>query len=185
MINLLPADEIRQLKAARANTLLVRYLIIAAALIILLLGAVATTYQLLSIQKTAAETRIAENQQKTTNYSSVQQQADTVRTALGSAKTAMDSDVNYSKALLRIAAALPASTHINTLTLDAQSLTQPLTLEASVNSEEEAYALRTALQKSEYVVPESVSFGNLITPSGDNPNYTLEISVTFKKEITQ
>lgn len=185
MINLLPSDNVRQLKAARANTLLIRYLIITAVLILLLLGAVAATHQLLTAQKSAAESRIADNQVKTVDYQSVQQQADTLRGALGSAKTALDQDIHYSNALLRIAAALPANTRINSLSLDAQSFDQPLTLEATVTSEEEAYALRTGLESSEYIVPGTVKFGKLTAPGADNPNYTLEISVTFKKEITQ
>lgn len=185
MINLLPADNIRQLKAARANTILVRYLFITAALIILLLGAVATAYQLLSAQKVAAEDRIIENQAKTTDFATVQQQADAVRSSLSSAKTALDSEIHYSTALLRIASALPTSTRIKSLSLDAQSLTQPMTLETTVTSEEQAYALRTALGQSEYVVPGSVKFGNLTAPGADSPDYTLEISVTFKKEIAQ
>ena len=94
MINLLPVSEQRQLKAARANTLLVRYVIITAVVIGLLLGAVGVVYQLLTAQAATAEQRIAENQAKTTDFQAVQAQADGLRTTLSAAKTAFDGDIH-------------------------------------------------------------------------------------------
>lgn len=185
MINLLPVSEQRQLKAARANTLLVRYVIITAVVIGLLLGAVGVVYQLLTAQAATAEQRIAENQAKTTDFQAVQAQADGLRTTLSAAKTAFDGDIHYSKALLNIAAAVPSDIAIKSLSLDAQSFNQQITLETTVNSEAQAYAIRTALEKSEFVVPGSVKFGKLTAPSDSNGGYILEILVTFKKEIAQ
>ena len=185
MINLLPVEERRQLKAARANTLLVRYVIITIVVVLVLLGMVGAVRHLLAQQFTAAEQRIADNLAKTTSYQEVQNQADALRSSLDSAKGALASDIHYSNALLNIAAALPSNVTVKSLSLDAQSLGQEMTLETTVDSEEQAYAIKKHLDESEFVVPGSVKYGKLIAPADSNSGYTLQLLVTFKKEIAQ
>lgn len=185
MINLLPFEHRHQLKAARANTLLVRYVTITIVVVLMLLSMVGAVYYLLSQQFAAAEQRIADNNAKTAGYSDVQSQADTLRTSLDSAKATLGSDVHYSNALLNIAASLPPNVTVKSLSLDSQSLDKEMTLETTVDSEEQAYAIRQHLEASKYVVPGSVKFGQLTAPSGEDSGYTLQVLVTFKKEIAQ
>ena len=184
MINLLPADHRRQLRAARANTLLIRYVIITAALILLLLGMVAAMYQLLLAQKADAEAHVADNLTKTTAYEDVRTQAAALNTHLTTARTALDGSLNYSLALTRLAGILPADASLGTVNLTSASFGSPIKLEFPVRTEAQALAIRDAFTKSEYVTPGSVSFGNLSSAtSGDG--YTLELNVTLKKEIAQ
>lgn len=185
MINLLPLDSRRQLKAARANTLLVRYVIITAIIIACLLGLIGVAYQLLSQQVVTAEQHIAENHAKTADFQQVQAQADALRGSLDTAKTALSSDIHYSSALLNIAAALPPNVSIKSLSLDSTAFDQPMTLETTVESEDQAYAIRSKLQESKFVVADSVKFGKLTAPSDSNSGYTLQVLVTFTKDIAQ
>lgn len=184
MINLLPVDHRRQLRAARANTLLVRYVIITAALILLLLGMVAAMYQLLLTQKTEAEAHIADNRAKTANYDDVRTQADALNTNLTAARSAIDGSLNYSLALTRLAGILPDDVKLGTVNLSSASFGTAIKLEFPVTTEAQALAIRDAFNKSEYVTPGSVSFGSLSSAtSGDG--YTLELNLTLKKEIAQ
>ena len=185
MINLLPADHRRQLRAARANTLLVRYVVITIILIMLLLAMVAAMYQLLQSQKSAAEAHIAENQAKTTAYQEVRTQADALNTSLSTARTALDGSLSYSLALTRLAKILPDNTSLTSINLTSASFGAPIKLSFPVATESQALAIRDAFIASPYVAPGSVSFGTLSTAADGNSGYVLEINVTLKKEIAQ
>lgn len=75
MINLLPPESKRELRAARSNTLLLRYNIFLLGALAFLFLATGIVYVYLSDAKTKAERTVAENQVRTANYSAVERQA--------------------------------------------------------------------------------------------------------------
>ena len=86
MINLLPHEEKRQLRAARSNTLLVRYNILLIAAVGVLTLAVAVTFFYLTTTKTAAENSINHNTAKVSSFSSVVAEATHFKSDLAIAK---------------------------------------------------------------------------------------------------
>ena len=155
------------------------------ALILLLLVMVAAMYQLLQAQKSEAEAHIAENQAKTASYQAVRTQIDSLNASLSTARTALDTDLNYSLALVRLASILPSDTALGTISLTSASFGAPIKLTFPVTTEAQALAIRDAFSKSEYVVPGSVSFGTLSSGTSGSSGYQLGINVTLKKEIAQ
>ncbi len=179
MINLLPPEDKKQIRAARTNVLLARYnLLIGAALLFLAL-ACGFSYIFLMNAKASAETTIQENTQKESTYNDVKNEAEAFRTQLSDAKTIFDEQISYSKAALNLASLFPDGTAIDKLELNASSFTTPTSYNVKVKGEQEARNLLNNLQTSPFVT--GVTQGNIAIITGDY-NYTLEVTFTLTKE---
>lgn len=118
MINLLPDNTKMQLKAARANVILLRYMIImifAAAFIVLIF---AGSYFLLTLSKTSSEQLIAANDTKAQQFSSTQAEMASLSDNLAGAKNVLDQQVSYSSFLRLLGQVMPSGTVIDSITLN-------------------------------------------------------------------
>lgn len=149
MINLLPNPMKKQLKAARANVILLRYTILLGASAIFLGLGIASVYLLMTTIRSNAETAINENQTRITNYTAVETQAAQFRTNLATAKTILDKEVIYSKAMVSIAQALPQGVVLDNLSLDSRTFGTPTTISARTRSYDDALNLKDALEASD------------------------------------
>ena len=113
MINLMPYDAKKQIRAARMNIILFRNIIILGFSVIFLSLACAVTYYFISSNKT--ETTMVGN------GSSIQKQADTIRTNLATAKNILDRQIIYNNVITGIAAALPTGTMLDSIILNDNS----------------------------------------------------------------
>ena len=107
MINLLPDEQQKDIRAARTNTLLLRYLILLVGAMIFLLGAFGVTYLSLTSSARQADEVRAENEQAATGYQETHAAATQLRNNLFSAKSLFENELRYSKMLLRLSALLP------------------------------------------------------------------------------
>src|SRR5689334_1332719 len=102
MINLMPDDTKKELRAARVNVLLIRYMgVIFLAfgfLVLILFGA----YLLLDQTKLSAQRLIDANDTKAEVYSSTKTQIETLSNQLSEAKGILDQEVLYSNVLAHI-----------------------------------------------------------------------------------
>lgn len=183
MINYLPAEQQKQLRAARSNVLLVRYnigLIFAAAFLSL---AILTIFLLLTNEKKNAEDTIVSNQARVGNFSAVQTQADSFRKNLTDAKTLFDNETDYSKIYLEISRLIPSGAILDSLKLDQAQIGQPMTLSMKIKGEQQATSLLNAFKGSAMfgnaATYESLS-ANAGTDSGTYP-YVIAINVTINK----
>jgi len=184
MINLLPPEEKRQLHAARANTLLIRYnvvLVVAAG--ILALG-VAVTYVYLNATKANAQQTINDNNAKVRSYADVQTQANQFRSNLSIAKQILDHDVTYTKIIIEIANLLPHGVTLENLNLDAQTFGTETVLIAKAKDYASALALKASFEKSSLFTNvhfQSISSGDANTPYP----FSVDLAVTIKKDAAQ
>ena len=79
MINLLPDDKKKQIKAERSNVLLLRSNIMLIAVIVFLGMDVAITYYILTSAKTSAQTEITSKNDKENSYAVLKSKAEIVR----------------------------------------------------------------------------------------------------------
>ena len=79
MINLLPPEEKRQLRAARTNTLLARYNIILLVAVVFLGLAIGVVYLYLTNTKASADQTVRENTSQTSQYAGVLTEAQQFR----------------------------------------------------------------------------------------------------------
>lgn len=185
MINLLPPDEKRQIRAARANTLLIRYNIASVIALLFIVAAIGFTYFYLSNAKSSAERTISENQSRVGSYGKVQAEAQQFRSNLATAKQILDKEVTYSKVAVSVASVLPPGVILKQLTLDAQTFGTPTVLAAEAKSYEAAIALKDAFQKSPLFT--DAHFQN-ITNSSDTTSeypYSVNLNVTFAKGVAK
>lgn len=182
MINLLPPDDKKQIRAARVNVLLLRYNIMLGFGIVFLTFALAVAYFFLMTSKQAAETTIADNAQKEGSYAEVKTQAEAFRTQLSTSKSILDGQVSYAKAALTIAKLLPEGTALSTLTLDETSFTTPLVLTVKISDEAAAAQLLKNFKNSPLF--SNVTKGKISVGQGAFP-YIMELTVTMSKKAAQ
>lgn len=183
MINLLPPNEKKALKAARTNVLLLRYNALTLLVIGFLVASLTLVYVYLSNQRQAAETTITDNSQREGIYQSVKAEATAFRNQLADAKTILDTQISYSKAVIRLSSLFPEGTALkDRLDLNDASFSSPLTLSVGVQDELAAQRLLESFESStEYV--EKITKNQITIGDGNYP-YTMIVTVSLKKGIT-
>lgn len=121
MINLLNPTDKKRLRAARRNSLWVRYNLIIIAVIvavnIVLVGSIYMLY--LDKVRTSEQVDDAKNKQSAQYAKSVKTKAESFKEDLTVAKTLLDADISYSDIITTIANAVPESCSIKTLDVDS------------------------------------------------------------------
>lgn len=185
MINLMPDQAKADIRAARVNVVLVRYIIIVilafAFLLLLLFG----TYVILTQTKTSAQELIDASAAKNQAYTSTVQQLNSLNISLNKAKSVVSQEIDYSTVLTNIGRQMPAGTVLDTLSLSAASFNgTPTTLRAYAKTQEDGVALREQFQKSAYFSKVTLDSFSGTGGATDYP-VVLSLTVTFNKAITK
>lgn len=184
MINLLPPEEKRQLRAARSNTLLIRYNILLLSVVGFMGIAVAITFVFLNATQQGAKQTIAENNTQVAQYASVQSQAEQFKQHLATAKQILDNEVTYSKVVLEISQLIPGGVVLENLGLDSETFGTETTLVAQAKSYSSALALKDSFEKSSLfsdVHFQSITAGNTQT----SYPITVNLNITIKKDAAK
>lgn len=182
MINMLPDEHKKQIRAGRTNVLLVRYLLMLAVAIIVLAGLVVGSYVVLNSSRSAAQTKVDENESQVAEYQQVRAESEQFRSDLATAKAIMDNEVTYSKLIYKIADAVPANVILESLELDSEKLGSSATMSASARSYDDAVALKNAFIRDEQLFSD-VSFETLdYTDGGNGYQIKVNLSVVIRKE---
>ncbi|MCD8561578.1 PilN domain-containing protein [Candidatus Saccharibacteria bacterium] len=149
MINLLSDERKDEIRAARVNVILVRYIVIIAVAIVFLLGSLALSYAILEVTRQSAQAQISANDVKSDVYKETREQVESLGQSLQTAKTILDNEVPYSKVLTGIGQLMPEGTIIDTVTLTSASFSgSPTTLKVYAKTSEAAVALQSRFQSS-------------------------------------
>lgn len=185
MINLLPPDQLRELRAARANTLLLRYNVFLVGVLIFIVLSLIVVFFYLNTIKTAAETTKRDNDAKVISYAPINTEATAFRNDLATAKTILDKEVTYSKTILTVASVLPQGVVLDNLNLDAATFGAPTILALKARDQESALAAKNAFQKSP--IFSDVHFTNISTGKGSSDKYpvTASLSVVISKDAAK
>ncbi len=182
MINLLPDEHKKQIRAGRTNVLLVRYFAMLAVAIILLSGLVVGSYAVLNTSRSAAQAKVDDNEKQVDDYQQVRDDSEQFRSDLATAKAIMDNEVTYSKLIYKIADAVPANVVLESLELDSEKLGSSATMNASARSYTDAVALKNAFIEDEQLFSD-VSFDTLdYTDGGGEYPIKVNLSVVIRKE---
>lgn len=186
MINLLPPEKKRQIRAGQTNVLLFRYVLATVVLAVPLFMMVGGVYLLLENSKKIANETIQNSEVKSAQYRDVKTKAQEFNNNLQVAKTILDKEVRYSKIAPVIAQSLPPGIYLESLSLDAKTFGQPVTLNALAKTYNDAVRLKNTFEESSHfsdVHLLSVSHG-----SGDNSStypVSITISVIIDPEIVR
>lgn len=149
MINLLPTDIKDDIRAARANTIIIRYMMIITLAFLFIVAALYTSYTVLTMTKASAEDRIASNEVnvQASAYNETKQQVSALSANLAEARPLFDNEVHYSRVLVRLGQVLPAGTVLGPTTLTAANFSgTPAELTVYAKSTTEADQVQSQLQ---------------------------------------
>ncbi|MDO4773621.1 MAG: hypothetical protein Q4A37_00655 [Candidatus Saccharibacteria bacterium] len=187
MINLLPPDAKRQIRAGQSNVLLLRYCIATLMLAVVLAIAIVGVYYVITVSQRTTEQEIQKSNQKIASYQESQREYVEFSSNLATAKTIIDKDVRYSIISQKIGQALPANVVLESLALDATKFGTPLVLNARGKSYDDAIALKTKFEKSSLfddVHLVSVARAASENTTGDYP-ISIAISVVIRQEVAK
>ena len=145
MINLLPYDYRSELRAARTNVLLTKYIGTLGGAILVLGGLVYGAHITLDASRASAQEAMDASIVRADRYSQTRALAESLRTDLATAKLMLDQKISYTKLIYEISDALPAGVVLSTLTLDPASFGSEMTLNASAKDFKSASQLETRL----------------------------------------
>ena len=182
MINLLPSENKKEIRAARANRLLARYNLFLVGAVAFLMLATGVVYIYLTNTKASTEQTIIENNQKVSSYAVAQAQANSFKSNLATAKQILDREVVYTKVILEIARLLPSGVTLSTLSLDAKTFGTETTLIANAKSYEAALSLKDSFQNSSLFT--NVYFKNISRGEDAGPYpFIVNLNVTIQKDV--
>lgn len=179
MINLLPPEYKKQIRAAQTNTLLLRYIITSIMLALLLLGIIVGVYVIMSNSKKSAEETIRDSQARSASYQKIDKEATEFSKNLQTAKTILGKEVRYSKIAVKIAQALPSGVVLENLQLDAKTFGQPTVFNAKGKNYNDAIRLKTAFEKSDLF--EDVHLQSIT--SGEEGGVSISVSASINPEV--
>lgn len=187
MINLLPSDSKKDIRAGYANVTIIRYLVITLSAFVVLAIIVVLAYVAQSGLRAAAQERVSAANVSTSEYAETKQKADNFRSNLLTAKQILDNELKYSKLILKIAASIPEGVYLDNLSLDSKTLGTQTTLSASAKTIEDAKMLKTMMEENDELF--SNVYFQSITPQLDSDDgikdeYPIKISlsVTIKRD---
>ena len=178
MINLMPDQAKKEIRSARVNVILIRYMAIILCAFVFLILVLAGSYLILTQTKQSAQQLIDANAAKAQVYSATKSQVDALSSSLSEAKSILNQEVLYSKVLVNIGQQMPAGTVIDKISLNSTSFTgTPLTLKAYAKTTDAAVALREKFQSSPIFT--NVNFESVSDTAGGIPGYPVSVSMTL------
>lgn len=177
MINLLSDQRQDDIRAARANVILLRYIAIIALALIFICGALYVSYTILQRTMQANEEIILSNDVKANVYSDTKAQVTELSSKLTEAKSALDQEVRYSQVLVKLGQLTPAGAVIDNLKLTTENFNgTPTDITVLAKSSVDPSALQTQFQNSPLFAGGGVTMKGT-EPSG-NDTYPVKISLT-------
>ncbi len=184
MINLLPDETKRDIRAARMNVILLRYNLLAAGAAALMVLVCLIFYVILQDNQSQALNTTNDNNAKAASFASVRKEANEYRDNLTLASKIIDNGVSYTNVIIAITKLIPSGVILDNLTLSAQTFSQQTTFAGHAKSYEAAAKLKESFQNSK--IFSDVYFQSLTTsgPStnggGSNNAYPIVLSLSAK-----
>ncbi len=184
MINLLPADSKKEIRAARSNVTLINYLLLLGFGLVFLIVISVGVYVVLINTQASAEKLIDASRSKGASYSSVEAQSTALKAGLTNAKTILNEEVVYTKIITGIAALIPSGVVLDSLNLNPTTIGAPTSLKFFAKSTTDALKLKDNFQSSSLF--SSVSFEGLSSGAqgGDYP-VTATLNLTINKSASK
>lgn len=179
MINLLPDQTKREIKAARMNVALLRYNFFTLGAIGILALFCLMFYLILNSSHRDALSTSSDNAQKAATYDSVRKKADEYRSNLALASQIIDRGVKYTDVIIEITKLIPKGVTMDSLSLTATSFGQQTSFTAHAKGYEEATQLKSNFQSSKVFT--NVFFQSLTLQNDQSsPGYPISISLSAK-----
>lgn len=181
MINLLSLEDQRQLRAARTNSLLLRYVVLLGIILLFLIVEMGGAYFVLSNTNSASQQQIDSNNAKTASYADTKLKFTNFSRDLSTAKYILGQQVPYTTILLKLAATLPENTTLDSIEINPATFGTPSTLTVNTGSYEQAVNVKTTFQQSDIFT--DVNFVSLARVDNTPPRFIATYNVTYSKGL--
>ncbi len=170
MINLLPYDIKRQIRAARTNTILIRSLFFLGCGTAFLVVACMTTYFFITNSQEATT-----NSLKTTNSAAITSQVNTIKTNLASVNQILNDQISYKTVLIGITNALPSGVIVDSLSLSNNSFNEETAIKLHATSSSVTNELKNNFQESSLF--SSFTIESATTDKNGTADYPIAITI--------
>jgi len=186
MINLLPSETKKQIRAARINVVLIKYLIFSIFSTAFLALACATVYLFIINTKpidNSAQAKV--NQSDSANYDAAKIKYDTLVASFSSAKSIVEQQVSYSTIITTIGATLPSGVILDNLSLSSSKIGSPMILQLKATSTSAESKIKESFQNS--TMFSGVSIQSSKSDSSDTTGYpvSIDLSLVINKGLVQ
>lgn len=176
MINLLSKKARSQLRAARLNITLRRYVAIFVLILVLVLASFVIGYYLLMLEANAAKVNSERYASERAQYTETITEANAYRKDLEIAKEILANEIQLSDLAIGITKALPRDVILSNLSLSTATLDQSLVLQISMRSYQDAVNAKDQLEASS--IFEDVSIvSTRVTPPEEREGLSTEYPV--------
>ncbi|MFZ1250140.1 MAG: PilN domain-containing protein [Candidatus Microsaccharimonas sp.] len=149
MINLLAYERKSEIRAARANVILWRYIVILLLAFLFIAGALYVSYTVLQSTMQSADNVIATNNERANVYNDTKQQVQKLSNTLNEANVAFGQEIHYSQLLTQLGQQLPAGAVLGEITLNNASFAgTPTEIKAYVKTVDDVTTLQSGLEAS-------------------------------------
>lgn len=148
MINLLPPKQRLEIRTAKQNSLLRRYLELSIVGVMVLTLLIIGSHYYLSMQERNSKKTVELNQDKIKELQSIEADAEDLSTTLQLIATIISGDVKFSTMLTEIGSLMPPKSVLTGLELTNIDEKTPLLITAAIDQEEKAAILKNNLETS-------------------------------------
>ena len=178
MINLLPQSNLRELRAARHNSVLLSYTIAAAIIAVIILFVYVTMFVLMRSTENTNTELSTQSQRKIAQLRAVETETKAYSANLKLAKSLFASRASYTSALHNLAQALPKGVVVQSLDLNPETIGQPTTLAFLATSTPVALEIKQSLEDAGLASDITISS---LAEGGEsaNPAYPVDITLNL------
>ncbi|MBP9738559.1 PilN domain-containing protein [Candidatus Saccharibacteria bacterium] len=149
MINLLPPQQLANIRIARSNTLLRRYIELLLLALLIIITALTVAYYFMNVQQSNVQQVVDTDQAKISELEPVQKQAEQLSATVNTIAGLLSRDVVFSDMLVQIGGLMPQGAVLTGLQFSIEDFKSPLIISAQVDTEEKAAVLLKNLQGSD------------------------------------
>ncbi len=149
MINLLPPKRVLNIKTARNNTVLKRYIELTIFSMILIIIATVLAFILFTNERDNIQETVDIDQQKIAKLEPVQKQAEELSATVNTISGLLSRNIKFSDMLTQIGGVMPSGSVLTGLQFSIEDIKSPLVVSAQVDSEQKAAVLRNNLASSD------------------------------------
>lgn len=183
MINLLPDNYKKEIRAARTNVILLRYNFLFLASAGFILASSLVIFVLLRGAEDSAKRANEVNSSEAVEYTAIKNKADEYRKNLGVAKKILDNEVVYTDKVFALTKLLPEGVILDSLNLNAKEFGSPSILSAHAKDYAKVTLLKESLEKS--TVVSDVHFQSIMNDGGGNTGGAYPIAVSISVTINK
>lgn len=156
MINLLPPKRLINMRIARTNTVLRRYIELVLVGICVLVAALFAARYFLTNHQRSVQTTLDESQKKVAALQQTQTDAEQLSVTINTIAGLLARNISFSDMLVKIGATMPTGTVLTGMQFSTEDTNAPFIVSADIESEERAAVLRNNLVSSDLFTDASI-----------------------------